>query len=248
MKVLSVVLVWFFLATAIDVGVGSVSNTDQQRVLVFTKTAGYRHGSISDGVALIKRLGRSDHFKVDRTENAGRFTESQLSEYDLVIFLSTTGDVLNEPQQKAFENYISHGGNFMGIHAAVDTEYDWPWYGALTGAYFLDHPKVQPAVLKVENTAHPATKPLPDHWERTDEWYDLKDLRGDIRVLVTIDEDSYKGGKMGAFHPVAWYREAGSSRIFYTAGGHTAASYREPLFEAHIRGGILWCLGRSQMQ
>jgi type 1 glutamine amidotransferase len=217
-----------------------------ERVLVFTKTEGYRHSSISDGVALIRRLGREHDFAVDRTENANDFTEANLGQYDLVIFLSTTGDVLNNTQQEAFEAYIKNGGNFMGIHAAVDTEYDWPWYGDLVGAYFRSHPKVQPAQLRIADPSHPATSFLPDPWERTDEWYDLKEVRDGLQILITLDETSYQGGRMGDFHPFAWCREIGDSRSFYTAGGHTGSSYKEPLFENHILEGILWCLRRKK--
>ncbi|MBL7471843.1 ThuA domain-containing protein [Robertkochia sediminum] len=247
MKAWIAVLVFYLFACAGDEATVPAGDHSGERVLVFTKTEGYRHGSISDGVSLIRRLGRKNGFAVDRTENAADFNEDELSKYDLVIFLSTTGDVLNQVQEKAFENYIENGGNFMGIHAAVDTEYDWPWYGALVGAYFRSHPKVQPAKLRIVDNTHPATSFLPDPWERTDEWYDLKDLKDDLRILITLDEDSYQGGRMGDFHPFAWCREFGDSRSFYTAGGHTGGAYKEPFFEKHILEGILWCLGRSQI-
>lgn len=220
----------------------------EDKVLVFTRTEGYRHRSISEGVSLLRKLGRKNGFDVDRTEEASAFTSDNLSRYRLVVFLSTTGDVLDPAQQEAFERYIAKGGNFMGIHAAVDTEYDWPWYGDLVGAYFDGHPEVQSAVLHIVNTEHPATAFLPDPWERTDEWYNLRDLRDDLQVLLRIDEDSYTGGKMGEMHPVAWCREIGNSRSFYTAGGHTGASFREPLFERHILEGILWCLNRTEAE
>ena len=74
------------------------------------------------------------------TEDAAAFTDQNLAQYEVVIWLSTTGDVLNDEQQAAFERYIQGGGGYAGIHAASDTEYDWAWYGGLVAAYFLDHP------------------------------------------------------------------------------------------------------------
>ena len=221
---------------------------DEQRVLIFTKTTEYRHGSISKGVSLIRKLGREHDFKVDRTESAEKFSPENLSRYDLVIFLSTTGDVLNDVQQNAFEKYIEQKGNFMGIHAAVDTEYDWPWYRLLVGARFESHPKVQKAMINVKNKIHPATSFLPDPWERTDEWYNFEEVKKDLNILLTLDESSYKGGKHGDLHPLAWCQEIGGSRSFYTGGGHTDESFSEPLFSEHILKGILWCLGRSDIE
>ncbi|WP_224488349.1 ThuA domain-containing protein [Robertkochia flava] len=224
---------------------GGVDAPVAQRVLVFTKTEGYRHGSISDGVSLIRRLGRNNEFGVDRTEDSEDFNKNDLEKYDLVIFLSTTGDVLNDEQQEAFENYIRAGGSFMGIHAAADTEFDWPWYGNLVGAYFESHPSVQEATIIVEDKGHPSTSFLPDTWERRDEWYNFREMSDEIQVLLTLDEESYEGGENGEYHPIAWYREFDGGRSFYTGGGHTDASFSEPLFEEHVLGGILWCLKRT---
>ena len=112
-------------------------------VLVFSKTAGFRHDSISDGIAAIQALGRENGFAVEATEDAGRFTDEGLAAYRAVIFLNTTGDVLAADQERAFERYIRGGGGFVGIHSAADTEYDWAWYGDLVGAYFDSHPAIQ---------------------------------------------------------------------------------------------------------
>jgi cytochrome c len=102
-------------------------------VLVFSKTAEYRHPSISDGVAAVERLGRENEFAVEATENAARFTEEDLWRYGAVVFLNTTGDVLDAEQQDAFERYVRTGGGYAGVHAAADTEYDRDWYGGLVG-------------------------------------------------------------------------------------------------------------------
>jgi cytochrome c len=163
-----------------------------------------------------------------------------------VIFLSTTGNVLNTGQQNAFENYIQDGGGFVGIHAAADTEYDWGFYGNLVGAYFKSHPAIQQATVKVADRTHPATRHLPERWVRTDEWYDYRtNPRGDVHVLATLDETTYTGENMNtnADHPIAWCQPFEGGRSFYTGGGHTQESYGEPAFQQHLLGGIRWAAG-----
>lgn len=218
-------------------------NYRNDEVLVFTKTEGYRHASIEVGVENIKALGFEKGFNVSHTEDANMFSAEKLKQFDLVIFLSTTGDVLNEKQQNAFEGFIKRGGSFMGIHAASDTEYDWPWYGKLVGAYFMSHPKVTEADIVKVNDTHLSCKHLPERSIRKDEWYNYKNFNPDINVLLTLDETSYEGGENGENHPIAWYHEFDGGRSFYTGGGHTKASYSEPQFRQHLLGGILYCLG-----
>jgi len=220
-----------------------ISCSLKDEVLVFTKTEGYRHGSIEVGVASIKSLGLEHGFNVSHTEDATIFSADKLKQFDAVIFLSTTGDVLNEDQQKAFEQFIKQGGGYMGIHGAADTEYDWPWYGKLVGAYFMSHPKITEAsIVKVNNT-HASCVHLPEHFVREDEWYNYKSINPDINVLLKLDETSYEGGENGANHPIAWYHEFDGGRSFYTGGGHTKTSYSEPDFRQHLLGGILYSLG-----
>ncbi|QLE01248.1 ThuA domain-containing protein [Galbibacter sp. BG1] len=224
------------------------TSTAADNVLVFTKTAGFRHKSIETGVALIKKLGSENDFNVTQTEDSLQFNTENLKKYDLVLFLSTTMDVLGEEQEKAFEDYIQNGGSFMGIHAASDTEYEWPWYGKLVGAYFLNHPgnpNVRNADIKRIDKEHISTKMLPDTWNRTDEWYNFKDINPEINVLLELDETSYEGGENGGYHPIAWYHEYNGGRAFYTGGGHTEESFSEPLFVEHVLGGIFYCLGRE---
>ena len=214
------------------------------KVLVFSKTEGFRHSSIPNGIAAIQQLGLDNNFEVDATEDATAFTFSNLIQYDAVIFLSTTGDVLNGDQQAAFEQYIQSGGGYVGIHAASDTEYNWPWYGQLVGAYFDSHPQNQTATIKVADRIHPSTKNLPEYWERFDEWYNYRENpRGHVHVLATLDESTYSGGNMGYDHPIAWMHDFDGGRAWYTGGGHTEESYSEPLFLEHILGGILYASG-----
>jgi len=154
------------------------------RILVFSKTKGWYHSSIPAGIAAIQKLGRDHHFRVDTTKNADYFREDSLKNYSAIVFLSTTMNVLNPDQQLAFERYIQAGGGFAGIHAAADTEYNWPWYNRLVGAYFAGHPDVQQATVEVLDTTHLSTKGLPTQWERTDEWYNYKNINPSVKVLA----------------------------------------------------------------
>ncbi|PWU46427.1 glycosyl hydrolase [Micromonospora sp. S4605] len=216
-------------------------------VLVFSKTAGFRHDSIAVGTQAIRDLGAANSFTVTATEDAAAFTTGNLAQYEAVVFLNTTGDVLNASQQSAFESYIGSGGGYVGVHAAADTEYGWSFYGNLVGAYFASHPAIQQANVKTENRAHAATAHLPQTWTRTDEWYNYQtNARSTARVLATLDESSYSGGSMGADHPHSWCKTYNGGRAFYTGGGHTQASYAEPAFRAHLLGGIRYAAGRAK--
>jgi cytochrome c len=208
-------------------------------ILIFSKTSAFRHDSIPDGIAAIRELGKAHGFAVDSTEDAARFTDGELPRYKVVVFLNTTGDILDDTQKSAFERYIRAGGGFVGIHSASDTEYGWAWYGRLVGAYFASHPAIQPATVLVEDLGHASTEGLPATWQRTDEWYNFRsNPRGHVHVLATLDEASYSGGKMGADHPIAWCQAIDGGRSWYTAMGHTKESYAEPLYRLHLLGGI----------
>jgi cytochrome c len=214
------------------------------RVLVLSKTAGFRHASIPAGAVAIARLGRQHGFVVDHTEDADRLNDAELGRYRALVFLSTTGDFLDEAQQAALRRFVERGGGWVGIHAASDGEFDWPWYGELVGAWFARHPSIQRATIHVADHRHPATASLPAQWTRTDEWYDFRsNPRGRVHVLATLDESSYRGGGMGADHPIAWCHQVGAGRVFYTALGHTIESYAEPLFLDHLLGAIRWASG-----
>ncbi|BBM73039.1 ThuA domain-containing protein [Rhodothermus marinus] len=218
------------------------------RVLVFSRTAGYRHDSIPDGIAAIQELGAAHGFQVTATEDPAYFQPDSLAQFAVVVFLNTSGDVLDALQQEAFRAYIQNGGGFVGVHAASDTEYDWPWYGNLVGAYFKNHPHIQEAVVRVVDRTHPSTQELPEAWTRTDEWYNFREnprSKG-VQVLAVLDETTYEGGEMGEDHPISWYHVYDGGRAWYTAMGHTKESYAEPLFRQHLLGGILWAAGRTQ--
>ncbi|MDR6941751.1 ThuA domain-containing protein [Mucilaginibacter pocheonensis] len=224
------------------------------RVLVFSKTMGFHHASIDAGIAAIRKLGSENGFDVDTTKDANMFNEENLKKYSTVIFLSTTGDVLDYRQEAAFERFIQAGGGFVGVHAAADTEYDWGWYGRLVGAWFYDHPgihdknpNVQPGTYNVIDGNNDATKHLPKVWKRTDEFYSFKKgLAPDVHVLITLDENSYKGGKRMGLHPATWYHDFDGGRAFYTAMGHTDESYKEDNYLKMLLAGIKYAIGENK--
>ncbi len=224
---------------------GCNSGSNKPRVLVFTKTAGYHHSSIAQGVQAIFKLGAENNFNVDTTSDAGKFQEDSLKKYAAIVFLSTTGALLNQYEQADFKRYIQAGGGYAGIHAATDAEYDWGWYGRLSGGYFNGHPQEQEAVINVVDSTHISTQHLPRQWKRTDEWYNFKGLNKDVHVLLTIDEKSYKGGTKGDYHPMAWYHEFDGGRAWYSELGHTEESYADPLYLKHILGGIEYAIGKN---
>jgi cytochrome c len=215
------------------------------RVLAFTKTAGFRHGSIPAALRALRELGARNGFTVDATEDARAFTDANLARYAVVAFVLTTGDVLDDSRQAAFERYIRAGHGFVGVHSAADTEYGWAWYGRLVGAYFRSHPAIQTASLDVDRR-HVSTAGLPARWSRRDEWYNFAtNPRPAVRVLATLDESTYAAGDgaMGRDHPIAWAHDFEGGRAWYTGGGHTDESYSEPLFRAHLLGGIRYAAG-----
>ncbi|BCB76311.1 hypothetical protein GCM10022251_24860 [Phytohabitans flavus] len=213
------------------------------KVLVFSKTAGFRHSSIPNGIAAIQQLGAANGFTVTATEDAAQFTTANLAQYQVVVFLSTTGDVLNAAQQTAFESYIASGKGYVGIHAAADTEYSWAWYGGLVGAYFASHPAIQQATIRVEDRSNVMTSHLPADWTRSDEWYNYRtNPRPNVRVLMRLDESTYSGGSMGD-HPISWCQQYGGGRSFYTGLGHTEATYAESNFTRMLLGAIQWTGG-----
>ena len=216
------------------------------RILVYSRTTGYRHASIPAGIKALERLGWEHGFEVEASEGVHSFRSGRLERYDAVVFLSTSGAVLDGPGRSALTHYLKQGGSWLGIHAASTTEYDWPWFEGLVGAWFDQHPEIQPAVLTVEDREHPATEHLGATWQRTDEWYAFRTNPRDraeaenLRVLLTVDETTYHGGTMGPDHPLAWCHEYGGGRSFYTALGHAEETYQDPEFLTHVLGALRW--------
>ncbi len=220
----------------------------QATLLVFSKTKGWRHSSIPHGKEAMKKIAANKNYVLSFSENAAVFNDDSLKKYNAVIFLSTTGNILDAEQQAAFERYIQAGGGYVGIHSAADTEYDWPWYGNLVGGYFESHPNnpnVRKGTIDVTDKSHPASSMLPDQWTRSDEWYSYKNFYVGIKVLASLDENTFEGGTNGANHPITWYHEFDGGRAFYTGLGHTDESYTEPMFIEHLTGGIEYAIGKN---
>lgn len=231
----------------LDELIAQSASADAARVLLFTETRGYRHESIENAVTALKELSASVGILTDTADDSsGVFNAANLDNYDAVVWVLTSGDVLSVDEQTVFENYIRSGGGYAGIHAASDTEYDWPWYGGLVGAYFERHPQIQTATQNVEDGSHASTAHLNLTWTRTDEWYDYSiNPRAQVNVLLSLDEASYDGGGMGDDHPSAWYHNYDGGRSWYTGGGHTSESYDEPDFRTHLLGGLRYAAGQD---
>lgn len=211
------------------------------KVLVFSKTAAFRHDSIPTAVEAVKGLPGLD---VTATEDSAIFASKDLFKFDVVMFLSTTGDVLNDEQQKGFESFIKRGKGYVGIHAAADTEYDWPFYGQVVGAYFKGHPAIQQVRIDIEKDC-PETHLLPRPWNRVDELYNYKaNPRPNVEVLATLNEKTYQGGDMSGDHPIIWRHKVAGGRAWYCGLGHTQSSWHELLFMQTVAGGIRWAAGR----
>ena len=192
------------------------------------------------------KLGADHGIEVDTSEDGAVFSPGNLRQYAAIVFLNTTQDCLDDQQQIEMMRYIQAGGGFVGVHGAADTEYDWPWYGGLVGAYFNGHPNnpnVRDAIVEKVDHDHPSCQHLPDQWPRTDEWYNYRDINPNLNILLNLDEDSYEGGTNGDDHPIAWYHEYDGGRAFYTGGGHTIESFSEPDFIQHLWEGIKYAMG-----
>ncbi|RYY75586.1 MAG: c-type cytochrome [Gammaproteobacteria bacterium] len=219
------------------------------KVLVFSKTKGWRHDSIPAGIAALQKMASDNSFSIVATEDANIFTDAQLSSFNAIVFLNTTSDVLDDAQQIAMERFIQAGGGFVGIHAATDTEWEgnWHWYRRLVGAVFKSHPNepsnVQQARVDVRDKNHPSTEKLPSLFEIADEWYNYRDFYEFNKVLLTVDEKTYRGGEHGDYHPLAWYHDFDGGRSFYTGLGHSAETFSDPNFVQLLLGGLKYAVG-----
>ncbi len=222
----------------------------EKGVLIFSKTNGFRHESIEPGIDALQKAGKKKGWDVRTTENGAFFNDDYLRRFKVVVFLSTTGDILTADQEKAFERFVENGGGYVGIHAASDTEYSWDWYDHLLGTHFRDHPlfpeHTPEAEIITDTRTHPTTKHLPAKWRKVDEWYNFKQsVRGkdSIQVLLTLNEASYKATlpkAMGGDHPISWTNTVRKGRVFYTGMGHTNETFTDPNAMPHIVAGIDW--------
>ena len=229
----------------------STGNTIPCRVLVFSKTLGFRHASIPDGIAAIQSLGASHNFIAESTEDSTQFTDVNLSRYKAIIFLNPSGEILDAKQRAAFQRYVENGGGFVGIHNAAallsPTMDKWEWYTKLVGAQYESEISTQPMRLRILTHVHPSTLTLPEVWNFRTEAYNFKQhpKANGVNVLLNLDETTVSGGKMGADHPYSWYHPYDNGRSWYTNGGANPTDYKDPRFRAHILGGIQYAAGVS---
>ncbi|MGQ7869872.1 ThuA domain-containing protein [Sunxiuqinia sp. sy24] len=216
-------------------------------VLVFSKTSGFRHQSISSGLKMFSELASAENWNLTATENPRLFTMDFLVNFDVVVFLNPTQDVLSDNQQKAFETFMKTGKGFVGIHASADCEYDWDWYGKLNGAYFLTHPPAQKGTVIFEDHNHPAMKAFEgmDSYTTVDEWYSFKsNPRENVHVLARLDENTIKKSDNDKWkmddHPLIWWQEFEGIRSFYSVFGHTHEAFQDPKIQAHFAGAVNW--------
>jgi len=232
------------LSTELSTAQNIQTNMSGKSVFVFSKTLGWRHQSIPEGQNLFRRLADQNGFTAVFSEDDADFTAEKLAQYDAVVFLNTTGPVLDAEAQAVFKRYIQNGGGFVGIHSATDTHIkdEWPWFINLAGGKFESHPNepsnIQAAMLFKTDVAHPATDGFPQSFEWSDEWYDFERLYGGITPLLTIDRQSYQNAKEQGITPIAWAHEYDGGRSFYTNLGHDAVNYTNVMFERHILGGL----------
>lgn len=222
----------------------------QFQVLLYTKTNGWYHASIKDGIEAIFALGEKHHFDVDYDENTDWFTDENLKKYHVIIFLNTTGDILNDHQQAAMQRFIQSGKGFVGIHSASDTEYEWNWYTQLVGRMFVIHPAIQTAYLRIVDRKFPGLEDMNDKQMWTDEYYEFSEEKSKgLNYIITVDDTSYNpnvqwgnkiGKGMGGFHPIAWYQYFDGGRSFYSALGHLPEVFKDQKFLSHLYGGIYW--------
>jgi type 1 glutamine amidotransferase len=245
-QILQMALVGILLTiSSCDVKSKRMETVDQgYNILLFTKTAEFRHEAIEAGVLAIEAMAENNAWTIIHSEDSAIFNINSLDSVHVVIFLNTSGPIFNEEERAAFAHYISRGGNFLGVHAATDTEKDWPYYTNLLGAVFDSHPEVQAArITKNMKSDHPSIQHFPNEFWMTDEWYNFKDtLSTEFTILLELEEDSYEGIRMGTRHPLSWYREIGESRIFYTGLGHELSMYQNPDFLHHLEQAIKWTI------
>ncbi|MFC6023412.1 ThuA domain-containing protein [Plantactinospora solaniradicis] len=224
------------------------------RALVFTKTTGYRHDSISAGVSMLQQQASANNFELVHSEDSTVFTPANLATFDVLIMLQTSGMVwTTTAQRQAVEGYIASGKGIVAIHNATDMgiEGEYPWWDQTVnaGAHMPEHsPGVLAGTAIVADKKHPSTASLPDRWNRSEEWYNFdKNPRGDVHVLVTADERTYNPGSraMGPDHPISWCRNVSGGRLWATAMGHAAESYSETNFRNHVLGGVKWAAGNE---
>ncbi|KZT06168.1 class I glutamine amidotransferase-like protein [Laetiporus sulphureus 93-53] len=227
------------------------------RILIYSATRGYRHDSIPTSIEALQAKAASINVQFDATEDQSWFTNNRLKEYDALLFLNNSGEILDEPGKAALQKYLDFGGNFIGVHCASACPYNDEFFKREVGALFDYHPDICTAVYEVAGPSHPSTSMLPARWELYDEAYNFMSDPREVgaTVVLTVDESSYKDTgerkyNHGTPHPTAWFQERGAGvqaggiagRSFYTSLGHCIETWQNEVFLAHVLGGIQWAI------
>jgi len=235
------------LLAAVGVDGAMAQEKTPARLLLVTVTKGFRHESIPRLADRIEGLGRQSRlFTVERAgtddELRAKTSASALRAYDGVVLDNTTGD-LPLADRDAFLAWIESGKALVGVHSAADTFHGWPAFVALLGAefdYHRDQAKVQ---VLIDDPKHPATEGLIAPIALFDEIYLYKKFdRARVHMLLSLDKHPNTGAP--GYYPIAWTREQGKGRVFYTAPGHRDDVVEADWFGRHLLGGIRWALGR----
>ncbi len=220
----------------------SPTPTTSVRVLMLTATAGFRHDSITAARQVMSTLGIGNSFTVTATEDVSSITASSLASHQVLMVALTSGELpFSAAQKTAILSFVEDGGGFIGVHSATDTLYEWPDYGRLIGAYFLEHPWTQPGTVIVESQAHPATAGLGDRFAIREEFYTFRENpRPRVQVLLRLDAASVAAA---GDYPLAWAHAFGRGRVYYNALGHFDETWRDPRFQRQLAGAIRWASG-----
>jgi uncharacterized protein len=234
----------------------TMAQQKQFKALLITTTKGWHHESLHYGVVALKELAVKNYFDIELLQDPNGFTDKYVEQFQVIIFLSTTGNIFDSAQQKVMERFIQSGKGFVGIHSASDTEYDWDWYNKLVGRMFKIHPAIQTARLNIIDDKFPGLQGFANNKLWTDEWYEFGSEKiSDLKYILAVDETTYnakvqwgenKGVGMGKLHPVAWYHNYDGGRSFYTALGHLPSIYSDAAFLNHLYAGIFWAATGKQ--
>jgi type 1 glutamine amidotransferase len=219
------------------------------KMLVYSATKGFRHGSIEAGKAMLQSIATAQGFEITATETNELITPEGLAPFEIIFFMNSTGDIFNETEQKTYEDWMTmHNGAFGGTHSSTDTENGWAFYSEVTGQYYNGHSAVISGDIQFEAAMvnHPALKGLPNPWQRNEEWYNFNTFqewtaKPGFQVLGRTSAGS------GTNRPIMWLREWGNFRSFYTALGHESVVFEDPLIKQHLTGGIMWAVRREHL-
>jgi len=223
-----------------------------KRVLYITLSAGFHHQVVPLSARVLKEIGQPNGFDVTATDDVSEISREGLKPYDALAFYTTGELPIADDQKQALIDFVKSGRGFIGFHSATDTFYKWPEYGEMIGGYFDGHPWHQDVTVKVEDRGHPATKHLGTSFVISDEIYQFRNFSRDrVHVLMSLDTLSVDLKKHGVHRTdgdfaLAWCRDYGKGKVFYTALGHEAAVWQDQRFQNLIIGALNWMTGRAR--